>query len=190
MSQYTLNPVFRNNLYTGAQNNSRFYVRSNVYLPNSEIDFQTGMVQEAKRRVGRTQALVHEDMQLSKEYARLQAMVKARADEHGSRMSIKAAIGLIVLLLFIFGIILLVQQGNMVAKQSQIEQMGAKIMATQDVISGISAQIDEASDEVTICYTAAQDLDMIPAESAQAIYLDALTTRPSLDPISLRAGNN
>jgi len=185
-----MNPTFRSNLYTATQSNSRFYVHSNVYLPNSEIDFQTGMVRESKRRTGRTQALLHEDAQLNKEYARLQALVQARAAENGMRMSLKAAVILILTVIFLFAIILLVQQGNIIAKRNTLDQMDADILATQEVIRGISSQIEEASDEVTICYAASQELDMIPAESAQAIYLSALSTRTSMDPIAIRAGSD
>jgi hypothetical protein len=63
-------------------------------------------------------------------------------------------------------------------------------MATQDVITDYSAQIAEATDPVQICYVAARDLDMIPADSAQAIYLTALGTRPNQDPIAIRAGTD
>ena len=190
MSQYTLNPPFRNHLYAGSQNNSRFYVRSSVYLPNSEIDTQTGMVREAERRVGRTQALRREAIQLENEYARLQAMLQSRANEKGRRMSLKSAVVLIVSLVVVFSVFLLVQQGNIVAKENVLRQLDAKIMATQEIVSGISAQIDKASDPVQICYTAARDLDMVPGESAQAIYLTAVSTRPNQDPIAIRAGND
>ena len=42
----------------------------------------------------------------------------------------------------------------------------------------LQTQIDEASDAATICYAAARDLNMIPAESAEAIHLVAMDTRP------------
>lgn len=188
MSQYTLNPPIRN-YYAGTQNNSRFYIRSNVYLPNSEFDPQTGTVREVQRRPVRTQALRRELKELDNEYARYQEMLKARANEKGLRMSLKSAVGLIAAAFIVLCVILLVQQGNIIAKKSNLTQMTAKITATQHSISSINTQIDEASDEVQICYTAAQDLDMVPGESAQAIYLNALSTRPNQEPIAIRAGN-
>ncbi|MEG2702970.1 MAG: hypothetical protein RSA65_10155, partial [Clostridia bacterium] len=42
----------------------------------------------------------------------------------------------------------------------------------------IKEQIAEASDAATICYAAARNLNMIPAESAEAIHLVAVDTRP------------
>ena len=190
MSQYTLTPPFRSNLVSGAQNSGRLYVRPNVYLPNSEIDFQTGMLREAIRRTGRTQALRSEARQLDSEYARLQTMLKVRAEEKGKRMSLKAAIVIILSMVLLFSVILLVQQGNIVAKQKAVTLLNDKITATQTVINEIQAQINEASDQVQICYTAARDLDMVPGESAQAIYLTAMSTRPGQDPIAIRAGND
>ena len=83
MSQYTLTPPFRNNLFAGGNGNGRLYVRPNVYLPNSEIDFQTGMLRETRRRTGRTQALRREARQLDTEYVRLQALLQARENETG-----------------------------------------------------------------------------------------------------------
>lgn len=190
MSQYTLNPPFRNYPYNGAQGNGRMYVRPNVYLPNGEIDFQTGMVREAERRTGRTQALRREVRQLDNEYARLQAVLRERVSEKGRRMPLRAAVVLIATAVVIFSVILLVQQGNIIAKENAIAQINENIRSTQAVVADIQALIDEASDPVQICYTAARDLDMIPGESAQAIYLTAPSTRPNQEPIAIRAGNN
>ena len=189
MSQYTVSPPFHNYGYNGSQNNGRFYVRSNVYLPNSEIN-AAGMACEAKRRVGRTQALRREEMQLDQEYARLEANVVARMREKGKRIPLKTALILFAVLFLILSVVLLVQQGNLVAKQNAIRQMNAKITATQTVVADITSKIDEASDPVKICYTAARELDMVPGDSAQAIYLTAPSTRPGQEPIAIRAGND
>ena len=190
MSQYTLTPPIRNNLYTGPSNGGRFYVRPNVYLPNSEIDLQTGMLREAERRPGRTQALRQEYHQLTSEYAHLDAIRKARENEKGRRMSLKAAATLMLAVVVIFSVVLLVQQGNIASKSSAINLLNEKINSTQTAVRDIQAQIDQASDPVQICYTAARDLDMVPSESAQAIYLTALSTRPGQDPIAIKAGTH
>ncbi len=190
MAQYTFNPPLKNNVYYGTQSDGRFYVHSNVFLPNSEIDHQTGMPRDPSRRVGRTQALRREDRQLDIEMEKLQIQYKARMTEKGIRIPLKAAIALIAAVLFVFIIILLVQYGNIVSKKNELRQLNAKIIATQEVVSNITAKIEEASDKVQICYTAARDLDMVPGDSAQAIYLSALSTRPSQDPIAIRAGND
>ncbi len=190
MSQYTMNPPFRNNLYHGIQDSGRLYVRPNVYLPGGEIDFQTGLVREAERRVGRTQALLRESRQLDSEYARLQTMLKARVNEKGRHMPLRAAAALILAVFVIFSLVLLIQHGNVIARENAIRQVNDTIKATQAVVSDIQEKIDEASDPVQVCYTAARELDMIPGESAQAIYLTAPSTRPNQEPIAIRAGNN
>ncbi len=190
MSQITLNPPFRNNLYTANVNAARLYVRPNVYLPNGEIDFQTGMLCDMQRRSGRTQALRREAHQLDVEFAQLKAMLQERAGEKGRRISLKAAIWLIVSVMLFFSVILLFQQGNIASRNHSVNLLDDKIKATAAVVSDIQAQIDEASDPVKICYTAARELDMVPGDSAQAIYLTALTTRPGNEPIAIRAGNN
>lgn len=190
MAQYTFNPPLKNNVYYSTQNDGRFYVHSNVYLPNSEIDYQTGMPHDPSRRVGRTQALRREDRQLDIELEKLQTKYKARMTEKGIRIPLNAAIALLTVTLFVLLIILLVQYGNIVSKRNELRQLNAKIIATQEIVSDITAKIEEASDKVKICYTAARDLDMVPGDSTQAIYLSALTTRPSQDPIAIRAGND
>ncbi len=190
MSQFVLNPPVRNKFYTGTQPSGRLYVRPNVYLPNSEIDQDTGMVMEAARRTGRTQALRSEARHLDTEYQKLQSMLKARANEKGMHLPLKSAIVLILFVALIFSVILLVQQGNLIAKEESVRQMNASVQSVREEIADIQTQIDAASDPVAVCYTAARDLGMIPAESAQAIYLTALSTRPAQDPIAIRAGND
>lgn len=190
MTQVVLHPPARNNFYAGAQNTSRLYVRPNVYLPNGEIDFETGMIRQNERRVGRTQALKGEKKRLDFEYEKLQSMLQARQNEKSRHMPLRSAVVLILAVVMIFSVILLVQQGNIIARGNTLSQMTDKIESTRATIADINAQIAEASDSVQICYVAARDLDMIPAESAQAIYLTALSTRPAQDPIAIRAGND
>lgn len=190
MTQYVLNPPVKNYFYAGAQTAGRLYVRPNVYLPNGEIDFTTGMIKQNERRVGRTQALRGEVSRLDLEYAKLQSMLQVRQNEKGRRMPLRSAAVLIMAVVMLFSVILLVQQGNIIARETNLRQINGKIETAREDIADISAQIAAASDNVQICYTAARDLDMIPAESAQAIYLTALSTRPGQDPIVIRAGND
>ena len=42
----------------------------------------------------------------------------------------------------------------------------------------LETRVAEASDAAVICYAASQNLNMIPAESAEAIHLVAMDTRP------------
>ena len=188
MSQFTLTPPFRNTFYQNVQTGGRLYVRPNVYLPNGEIDSQTGMVMEAQRRTGRTQALRREAHQLDAELIRLQETLRTRANEKGRRISMKAAVVLVLSVFVLFSVILLVQQGNIMAKETVVRQIADKSKNTQAVISDIQGQIDAASDPVQVCYIAARELDMVPGESAQAIFLTAMSTRPNQEPIAIRAG--
>ena len=190
MSQYVMNPPIKNQSYAGTQHASRLYVRPNVYLPNSEIDTDTGMLCDSRRRIGRTQALRGEAKRLDAEYAKLQSMLKARSDEKGHHMSLRFAVVLIICITLLFSFILLFQHGNYIAKENTVRLLNNKIRSTQTEISNLSAEITKASDPVQICYAAAQDLDMIPAESAQAIYLTAFSTRPSQEPITIRASSD
>ena len=190
MSQLVLNPRARNHFYAGAQNTGRLYVRPNVYLPNGEIDFETGMIRQNERRVGRTQALRSEQSRLDMEYAKLQSVLHARRSEKGQRMPLRSAVIMILAVVVLFSVVLLFQQGNIVSRENSLRQMNAKIESTRDEIAGINAQIAQATDPVQVCYTAARELNMVPAESAQAIYLTALSTRPAQDPIAIRAGND
>ena len=190
MSQFVLSPPVRNNTYAGAQRSGRLYVRPNVFLPNGEIDPDTGMIKQSTRRTGRTQALRSESGRLDAEYAKLQSMLQARANENSKHMSFRTAVILITAVILVFSVILLVQQGNIIAKEDTVKQINAQLQTTREVISSLNVQIDEASDAVQICYTAARELDMVPADSAQAIYLTALSTRPSQEPIVIRAGTD
>jgi cell division protein FtsB len=164
------------------QPNDRFYVRSSVYLPNGEVDPATGLLRGDVRRRGRTQAMRMEGGRLDNEYAGMEASIRARAKEKGARISFRLGATLILLIITIGGLCLLVQQGTLTQKMKSVVQKSDRIATLQQENAALQAQIDEASDAAAICYAAARDLDMIPANATQAIHLTAVDTRPTENP--------
>lgn len=162
----------------------RFYVRSTVFLPSSEVDPRTGMLRndqsrEENRRHARTQAMRMEADRLNQEYEQLDEALQKRRAQKGIRVSLRGAMALLLTMVVILGTILLIQQGMLVQKLRSAKTASQRIEEIRDVNASLTAQIAEASDAATICYAAARDLGMVPAESAQAIHLTAVDTRPS-----------
>lgn len=156
----------------------RMYVHSSVYLPSSELDPRTGLLKPDQPRRGRTQAMRLEYASLDKEYKQLDESFKKRMENPGIRMSLRTSIWLVVLIAFVLGLLLVSQQGTLAERQKALNRMNKSIeecAKTNDLLAG---QISEASDSATICYAAARDLNMIPAETAEAIHLVAVDTRP------------
>ncbi len=166
-------------LYQNFQPTDRFHVRSSVYLPGGDVDPDTGMLRSDGRRAGRTQAMRMEAQRLDLEFAKMHAAVQARKDEKGIWMQLRYAVLLAFSVAMFFALVLLVQQGMLTQRLRNLQEMQQTITSIQTENTGIQAQIDEASDSATICYAAAQDLGMIPANSTQAIHLTAVDTRPS-----------
>ena len=96
----------------------------------------------------------------------------------GVRISMRLGIFLTALLLFVCGLCVLLQQGVIAERQKTINRLERSIADCRSQNDALQTQIDEASDAATICYAAARDLNMIPAESAEAIHLVAMDTRP------------
>ncbi len=165
----------------------RFYVRNSVYLPNAEVDPQTGMLRKDAVRRGRTQAMRMEARQLDHDFDGMNAAVSARRSEKGMRISRRLGVVLIAGFLVLFSLILLLQQGTLSRKVRLIALMNQHIETLRDENADLQSQIDEASDPATICYAAARDLDMIPANATQAIHLTAVDTRPSQSAASISA---
>ena len=73
---------------------------------------------------------------------------------------------------------MLLQQGTIADRQKDINRLERSIADCRSQNAALETQIAEASTEAAICYAAARDLNMIPAESAEAIHLVAVDTRP------------
>lgn len=156
----------------------RMYVHSSVYLPNSEIDPRTGLLKPDNPRRGRIQAKRLEYAHLDREYRELSASLKAREEQPGIRISFRGAILLIAVTAFILGLLLLSQQGTLAERQKALNRMNTSMEECAKINDELAAQIAEASDSATICYAAARDLNMISGDSANAIHLVAMDTRP------------
>ena len=161
------------------QPTDRFYVRSSVYLPSSDVDPRTGMLHQDARRHGRTQALRMEAERLDQEYANMDASLQARQREKGSRITLRSTILLIIAAMLLFTGMLLSQQGTLAQHQRRAKTIDQKNTTLQNEIDGLREQIAEASDSAAICYAAARNIGMVPATSTQAIHLIAMDTRPS-----------
>ena len=70
------------------------------------------------------------------------------------------------------------QQGAIADRQKAVNRLERSIADCRSQNAALETQIAEASTEAAICYAAARDLNMIPAESAEAIHLVAMDTRP------------
>ena len=156
----------------------RFYVRSSVSLPSSEVDPRSGMLRKETRRTGRTQAMRMEANHLDQEFEAMDAALRARAQEKGIRIPLRYTVLGVVLLTVLLAMVLLVQQGMLSQRQRMLRNLNQRMVAIQQENTDLEAQIAVASDSATICYAAARDLGMVPAGSMQAIHLTAMDTRP------------
>ena len=156
----------------------RMSVSSSVYLPGSDVDLQTGWLKPDRQRRCRTQGKRLEIERLRQEEAALQASIQREMSKGGVRISMRLGIFLTALLLFVCGLCVLLQQGVIAERQKTINRLERSIADCRSQNDALQTQIDEASDAATICYAAARDLNMSPAESAEAIHLVAMDTRP------------
>ncbi len=163
------------NLY---QPSDRIYVRSSVRVHDSEVDPRSGLLKQDSPSHRRTQALRAEGRQLDSDYDQMQAAMQRRSREKGQRVSIGSTLMVFFLLALFLGVCLLVQQGILAQKQRMLASMNKRIEAVRAENRELEAKIAEASDAATICYAAARNLGLVPADSTQAIELTALETRP------------
>ncbi|MEG0268669.1 MAG: hypothetical protein RR821_00325 [Clostridia bacterium] len=157
---------------------SRMSVSNGVYLPDSDMDFQTGKLKPNTQKRTRMQGKRIEYEHLQREEKELEKAVQREVSKGGVRVSVRFGIFLIALSIFLGGLYLLIQQGVIADRQKAINRMADKLTACRSANAAIETQISDASDKATICYAAARDLNMIPAETAKAIHLVAMDTRP------------
>lgn len=161
------------------QPTERLYVRTSVYLPDSEVDPRSGMLKPNIRRHGRTQAVRMDVNRLDQEYVQMDEDLKTYTRDTRITLSARMSALLVTLFLLGSGLALIVQQGMITQRQRSLNAMNERIEELQTSNQALQAQIDEASDSATICYAAARDLGMVPAISTQPIHLSAMETRPS-----------
>ena len=157
----------------------RFQVKSSVYRPASDIDLRTGRLQPDRQRRRRTQALMLEKERLDAEDQTLSESLRREYSKSGVRISVRALVLIVAAVLFFCGILLLSQQGMIAERQKAINRLERSIKDYRAQNASLEEEIAQASDASTICYAAARDLNMIPAEAAEAVYLVAVDTRPA-----------
>lgn len=158
----------------------RFQVKSSVYLPASDIDPRTGQLQPDRHQRRRTQGLNLEREGLDKEGKSLNEALRREYSKGGVRISVRALVLIVAAVLFFCGILLLSQQGMIAERQKALNRLERSIKDYRAQNASLEEEIAQASDASTICYAAARDLNMIPAEAAEAVYLVAVDTRPAL----------
>lgn len=179
MSQYEpLYDSFSHGGHGGYVPTPRMSVSASVYLPGSDVDPQTGWLKPDRQRRCRTQGKKLEMERLTREQQALEEAIRREMSKGGVRISVRMGVFLTALLLFICGLCVLLQQGTIADRQKDINRLERSIADCRSQNAALETQIAEASTEAAICYAAARDLNMIPAESAEAIHLVAVDTRP------------
>ena len=158
---------------------ARMSVSASVYLPGSEIDMYTGQLKPDHQRRRRTQAKRLEREKLDREQKKLEESIAREMNKGGVRISVRAGILLIAAMFFVCSLGLLIKLGEIAACQKEINRLDNAIAECRSENYKMKSAIAEKSDEATICYAASQELHMIPAESAEAIHLTAVDTRPA-----------
>lgn len=179
MSQYEpLYDSFSHGGHGGYVPTPRMSLSASVYLPGSDVDPQTGWLKPDRQRRCRTQGKKLEMERLTREQQALEESIRREMSKGGVRISVRMGVFLTALLLFICGLCVLLQQGTIADRQKDINRLERSIADCRSQNAALETQIAEASTEAAICYAAARDLNMIPAESAEAIHLVAVDTRP------------
>lgn len=179
MSQYEpLYDSFSHGGHGGYVPTPRMSVSASVYLPGSDVDPQTGWLKPDRQRRCRTQGKKLEMERLTREQQALEESIRREMSKGGVRISVRMGVFLTALLLFICGLCVLLQQGTIADRQKDINRLERSIADCRSQNAALETQIAEPSTEAAICYAAARDLNMIPAESAEAIHLVAVDTRP------------
>lgn len=179
MSQYEpLYDSFSHGGHGGYVPTPRMSVSASVYLPGSDVDPQTGWLKPDRQRRCRTQGKKLEMERLTREQQALEESIRREMSKGGVRISVRMGVFLTALLLFICGLCVLLQQGTIADRQKDINRLERSIADCRSQNAALETQIAEASTEAAICCAAARDLNMIPAESAEAIHLVAVDTRP------------
>ena len=158
--------------------NNRMNVSYGVFLPGGDMDLLTGQLKPDYQRRCRTQGKRLEMERLEREEKVLQESLNREMQKGGVRISRRLGIFLIALLLFTCGLCVLVQQSAIVQRQKDINRLERSIADCRTQNDLLQTQIDEASDEASICYAAARDLNMVRADTVPAIQLVGVNTRP------------
>ena len=157
---------------------ARMSVSPNVFLPGSEVDLNTGELKPDRRRRHRTQSQKIEKSEMEKEEKKIADALERESRKRGVRVECWKAWLVIGAVFFVCAMSLLIQLGQISEMQKEINRQQAIINQYRKANQLLEEEIAAASDPAVICYAASQELNMIPASSAKAIYLEAVDTRP------------
>lgn len=172
MAQYAAG--FQDYLYgsnNGYYPSDRLTVSSGVRLPGANINFVTGGLLPDNQFRRRTQAKRIQMEEYGEEEKKLKAHMEKQNALRGIRINSGTGIILVLAILLICAVMLLVSFGQVTNLQDKITRTRRSVTEYQVQNREIEAQIKAARDASVICYYAAKNLDMIPAESAKAIHL-------------------
>jgi len=153
---------------------SRMSVSASVYLPGSDVDMYTGYLKPDRVRRRRVQGMRIERDEHSAEEAKLEK----EAAKAGFRIPLHIGVLVLAVVAFVGCMSLLWLQGRIASLDEQNRLQQQAISAWEEKNALLQDEIDAASDRAVICYAASQNLNMVPAESAVAIHLEAMDTRP------------
>lgn len=157
---------------------ARMSVSASVYLPGSEVDMYTGQLKPDHQRRRRTQGKRLERERLEREERRQQEAYDKEMSRGGVRITMRAGVLIMAAMLFVCGLAVLYQQGQIANRQKEINRLDRAIAECRKENAALSDEVAAASDPAVICYAASQRLNMIPSEAAHAIHLVAVDTRP------------
>lgn len=179
MSQYEpMYDSFRRTPSEGYIPSARMSVSASVYLPGSDVDMYTGQLKPDHQRRRRTQDKRLEKERLEREKKRLQETYDREMSKGGVRITMRMGVLVTAAVLFVCGLAVLYQQGQIANRQKEINRMERAIEDCRKTNEKLAEQVAAASDPAKICYAASQRLHMIPSEAAHAIHLVAVDTRP------------
>lgn len=115
---------------------------------------------------------------LTREQQALEESIRREMSKGGVRISVRMGVFLTALLLFICGLCVLLQQGTIADRQKDINRLETLHRGLPQPERRPGNTDCGGFYRGAICYAAARDLNMIPAESAEAIHLVAVDTRP------------
>jgi len=157
---------------------SRISVSASVFLPASDIDMTTGQLKQDHVRRRRTQGKRLEAERLERESRKNQESLERELKKGGVRVTWISA--LVICASLVFGCLFTLdyQLSTLQGIQDQRNKIDADMAACEALYEELLDEFEIASSETKICYAAAQDLKMIPAEAAEAVYLVPVDTRP------------
>jgi len=157
---------------------SRISVSASVFLPGSDIDFATGQLKPDRVRRHRTQAQRLEAERLEKEDRKLKASIEREMKKTGVRVTWLTA--LVICAALVIGCLFTIDHQWSVLNgiQDQRNDVAAAIESCEAACKEVKEEIGRVASDTQIRFAAAQNLNMVPAESVEAIYLVPVDTRP------------